>query len=374
MPGIGKQPLRVTGLELVAIFSTREMGKTRPSDPEKSVSEHVVVFLRTDAGITGLGEMSDVGFALTPEATEALTTRLESVLLGKDLFELSAIQGALKQQQWDHQVMCGIDIALHDAIARALDIPVYTLLGGKLRDRIPFAYPLAPCGIEADIAANLDRVERLQSLGHPSIRYYFGVDLDLDERFLIGLRDRWGDGVEINALDASGRFDVKTAIEVIRRFAPFAPNLVESPVAGRHNAPADDFRAVRDAVDVPIGEHIGSPEIAARLHQVLDVFNLGVGNEGITACRRMFDLAAFLGVKALAGSTVEMSIGTAARAHTIAATPNVDFPCYPSGPLVFSEQIVVERVRYEAGCIVVPDGPGLGVEIDEELLAKQRLW
>ena len=366
--------MRITSLELVPIYSTREMGKSCPSDPEKSVSEHVIVFLHTDAGITGLGEMSDVGFALSPDALGALTSRLESVLQNRNLFELTVLQTALREHQWDHQVLCGIDIALHDAIARALDIPLHVLLGGKVRDRIPFAYPLAPCGVEADVAANLARVERLQDLGHPTIRYYFGLDLTLDERFLTELRKRWGDRVEINALDASGRFDVETAIKVIHRFASFNPNLVESPIAGRHNAPVEDFRAVKDAVDIPIGEHIADSEVAARLHEVVDVFNLGVGNEGITACRKMFGFAEFLGVKALAGSTVEMSIGTAARAHTIAAGPNIDFPCYPSGPLVFDEQIVVERVVYKAGHIVVPDGPGLGVEIDEDRLAKQRLW
>ena len=68
-----------------------------------------------------------------------------------------------------------------------------------MRDRIPFAYPLAPCSVEADVAANLERVDRLQSPGHPTIRYYFGRDLALDERFLTELRKRWGDRVEINA-------------------------------------------------------------------------------------------------------------------------------------------------------------------------------
>ena len=53
--------------------------------------------------------------------------------------------------------------------------------------------------------------------------------------------------------------------------------------------------------------------------------------------------------------------------------PNVDFPCYPAGPLVYQEQIVRKKVAYEAGHIVVPEGPGLGMEIDEERLQAQRL-
>ena len=367
--------MKITGLELIPVFSTREMGRTRPSDPEKAISEHVIVFLHTDAGITGLGEMSDINFSPTPAAVVDLQARLEPLLVGKRPFDRTAIQVALGQQEWEHQVVCGVDIALHDAIGKALDVPIYQLFGGKYRDRIAFAYPLAPCGVEADVDANLARIERLQEQGHPTIRYYFGVDLDLDERFLTELRTRWGDGVEINALDASGRFDVETAIEVIRRFTPFKPNLVESPVKGRHNAPVEDFIAVREAVEPPISEHVAEASVAARLarHGAVDVFNVGIGYEGMTACQKVFGLAEIFGIQVLSGSTVELSIGTAARAHLIAAMPNVDFPCYPAGPLVYQEQIVKERVRYEAGHIVVPDGPGLGMEVDEERLKAQML-
>ncbi len=368
--------MQITNIELIPVYSTREMGRTCPSDSEKAISHHIIVRLHTDADITGLGEMSDVNFDPTPEAVNELAARLEPLLLGRSPFDLTAIQVDLGQQEWEHQVLPGIDIALHDAIGKALDVPIYQLFGGKYRERIPFAYPLAPCQIEADVEANLQRIEKLQDQGHPTIRYYFGADLALDERFLSELRQRWGDRVEINALDASGRFDVESAIDIIGRFAAFKPNLVESPVKGRQNAPIEDFIAVKQAVDVPISEHASEAHVAVRLaqHEAVDVFNLGVGYSGMTACQKVFGLAELFGIKTLLGSTVELSIGTAARAHVAAAMPNLDFPCYPSGPLVYYEQIVREKVCYEEGHIIVPEGPGLGVEIDEERLAAQRLY
>ena len=368
--------MNITGMELVPVFSTREMGKTCPSDVEKAVSEHVIVFLQTDAGITGLGEMSDINFDPTLDVLKELHDRLEAVLVGESPFDLTAIQVALYEQTWEHQVTCGIDIALHDAIAKALDIPLYQLFGGKVRDRIPFAYPLAPCASVADVESNLGRIEHLQDQGHPTIRYYFGRDLEQDERFLTQLRERWGDAVEINALDASGRFDPDTAIEVINKFAQFKPNLVESPVKGRHNAPIEDFVKVREAVDLPISEHVAENEVAARLAQggAVDIFNTGPGYVGLTACQKVFGLAEIFGIQALLGSTVELSIGTAARAHLAAAIPNIDYPCYPSGPLVYDEQICHERVNYEEGHIIVPKGPGLGVEIDPDRLRAQTLY
>ena len=368
--------MQITNIELIPIYSTREMGRSCPSDSKKAVSRHIIVRLQTDADITGLGEMSDVSFDLTPEAVNGLSARLEPLLVGRSPFDLTALQVDLEQQEWEPQVLAGIDIALHDAIGRALNVPIYQLFGGRYREKIPFAYPLAPCQIETDIAANLQRIKKLQDQGHPTIRYYFGAALTLDERFLSALRQRWGDRVEINALDASGRFDVETAIDVIRRFAPFKPNLVESPVKGRQNAPVEDFIAVKQAVEVPISEHASEAPVAIRLarHEAVDVFNLGVGYSGLTACRKTFGLAELFGIKTLLGSTVELSIGTAARAHLVAAIPNIDFPCYPSGPLVYYEQVVKEQVRYQEGHIIVPEGPGLGMELDEERLAAQRLW
>ena len=367
--------MKITDIELIPVFSTREMGRTGPSDLEKAVSYHVIVRLHTDAGITGLGEMSDIDFAADAKAVETLRARLRPLLIGESPFDLTAIQVALGRHEWQHQVLCGVDIALHDAVARALDIPLYQLLGGKLRDRIPFSYPLGACKIEADVAANLKRIERLQDQGHDTIRYYFGADLELDERFLTGMRERWGGGVKLNALDASGRFDVEASISAIRRLTQFQPNLVESPVKGRHDAPVEDFLAVKEAVELRIGEHITDAAVAARLarHDAIDVFNAGLGYSGITSCIKTFAVAEFFGIQTLMGSTVELSIGTAARVHVASVVPNLDFPIYPSGPLVYREQIVKEPVRYEEGHVLVPDGPGLGMEIDEELLNAQRL-
>ena len=364
--------MKITGLELTPVFSTREMGRTCPADPDKAVSYHVIVRLHTDAGVVGLGEMSDIDFASDAPTVEGLQARLEPLLLGRNPFDRAAIALDLESRTWDHQVMCGIDIAVHDAVAKALDVPLYVLFGGKLRDRVPFSYPLARCQSDADVDANVERVEWLQGLGHNMVRYYFGADIDLDYRLLTELRQR---GVSINALDASGRLDVDVAIEAIDRLAEFEPNLVESPVSGRHDAAVEDFLAVKEAVEVPIGEHIASAAVAERLakHDAIDVFNTGLGYAGFDFCVNTFALAELFGIKTLIGSTVELSIGTAARAHVAASMRNLDLPIYPSGPLVYYEQVVKEKVRYEDGHVIVPDGPGVGVELDEERLQTQRV-
>ena len=365
--------MQITGVELVPVQTAREMGRRKPADMEKARSNHVIVRLHTDAEIYGLGEMSDVNWSVTPVALSALRDRLEAVLVGRCVYDLTALQMDLGREAWEHQVLCGIDIALYDALARSLDVPLYQLFGGKVRERVPFAYPLAPCRDAADRRANLDRVERLQDAGHRAVRYYFGQALDEDELFLREMRRRWGEAVELVALDASGRFAVDEAVAVVRRFAEFTPGVYESPVRGRHDAPVEDFLAVQAQAPVPIGEHITDFAVAARLHEAVDVFNTGLGYAGIAACRKVLAVAEVFGNAALMGSTVEMSIGTAARTHLAAATNHLTLPCYMAGPLVYDEDVVGEPVHYCEGHIIVPDGPGLGVELDRARMEKIQL-
>jgi L-alanine-DL-glutamate epimerase-like enolase superfamily enzyme len=133
--------MKITGLELIPVFSTREMGRSSPSDPNKSISYHVIVRLHTDAGVVGLGEMSDIDFASDAPTVERLQRKLEPLLLEKDPFARGSIAIDLESRTWDHQVVCGIDIAVHDAVAKALDVPLHVLFGGKLRDPSPSLTP-----------------------------------------------------------------------------------------------------------------------------------------------------------------------------------------------------------------------------------------
>ena len=365
--------IKATGLRLTPVFSTREMGRDSPADTEKSVSKHVILELLTNAGVVGLGEMSDVNWSVDRESMRALQSRLEAMIVGRELRELNRLQVALAGESWDHQVEAGVETALYDAVGKALGVPMYELFGGRVRDSLPFAYPLAPCSGPADVSANLARISKRVERGHDGFRYYFGVNLDMDERFLTEMRNRWGDSVRLVALDASGRFSVEEAVAAITRLAPFRPGLVESPVKGRHHGEAADFSAVRDAVDVPIGEHIPDDTIAARLAGAVDVFNTGPGWAGFDSTRRVFAVAEVFGLKALMGSTVELSIGTAARAHLGLTVRNLDFGCYMAGPLVYLEQVVRQRVEYKGGRIFLSDAPGLGLELDPKHMARQTL-
>ena len=110
------------------------------------------------------------------------------------------------------------DIGLHDLLGKILDVPVCSLLGGKLRDRIPFCYPIFDIHGEEDIEVNIQRVQRVYDMGFRRIRKYIGRHLDAEEKFLQKLRDTFGWELEIKSLDLSRRFYWQESLALLERW------------------------------------------------------------------------------------------------------------------------------------------------------------
>ena len=96
------------------------------------------------------------------------------------------------------------------------------------------------------------------------------------------------------------------------------------------------------------------------------VFNLACITCGPTYIRRLFALAECAGLKCLIGTDQESTLGTAAQVHVGVAMPNLDLPCDPMGPVLYTASPARERIRAEGSYLYPPEGPGLGVELDED--------
>ncbi len=361
--------MKIIDVTLTPVHSRRETGLITP---------HVIVELETDEGLVGVGEMSDFGHQppyFAPHL-EGLCAALKEFLVGRDPFDLARIIGALSQRHsggFSSLIICGVDLALHDLQGKALGRPVYDLLGGQVRDRLRVCYPIFPMRQPEDVEQNLKRVANRLAEGQDMFRLYFGVDLDLDEAFLDGFRQRFGKRVVLKSIDASGRFrDSRTAVQAIRRLRQYDFMLVESP-CWRGNLAG--MAEVRRQVDVPISEHVGSLADALQLAQAgaVDIFNVALcALGGIYQARKVYALAEATGLACLIGTTQELSIGTAGQAHLGAAMPNLHFPADPTGPLLYLDDVVRNRVRYEQGYLIVPSGSGLGMELDHDQLGEFR--
>ena len=110
--------------------------------------------------------------------------------------------------------------------------------------------------------------------------------------------------------------------------------------------------------------------------QAVDIFNIATCHQGIKRARQIFAIAQATGISTLIGTTQELSIGTSAQAHLGASVSNLDYPGDAAGAQLYIDDVVKHRVQYENGYLLVPKGPGLGMELDESQLQKlgDRQW
>lgn len=339
------------------------------------VSRHVIVEITSDDGQTGLGEMSDFGHLpmYVPDLQD-LEKQLNARLAGLDPFRRSFICGLLKdmypEQMYIYDmgsvIRCGIDIALHDLIARHLGVSVTDLLGGRCRDTLEVCYPIFRLTDLKEIPATLETVALRLKEGITLFRYYFGRNIAVDEQFLIQLRERFGDRVRLKSLDASNLLGPKEAIHALQRFQEFNFLIVESPC---HRYDFEGTAEVRRAIPQPVSEHIFSQSQAMSLIRCksVDIFNIAltfIG--GIIPAMKMFALAESAGLSCLLGTTQELNIGTAAQAQVASTIPSLDYPGDTSGPRVYQSDVVKNPVEYQENTLITPKGPGLGMEIDRE--------
>lgn len=215
-------------------------------------------------------------------------------------------------------------------------------------------------------------MERYIKQGMCNFRYYFGHDFGLDEMFLAEAFRRHGDQFRLVSLDASGRLTVKEFLRGYRRLSKFEFEMVESPVN------RDDLQGiaeVRRRIDHPVSEHIRSLEYGRRAicYRAVDIFNISITVAGgITYAKKLSALAESADLACLIGTTQELSVGTAAGAHLGVSMANLSFVSNPTGPLVYTEDVVQGTLRFDRGYLYPPQGPGLGVKVDQERLACLR--
>ncbi|MEO3388720.1 enolase C-terminal domain-like protein [Mesorhizobium sp. CAU 1741] len=369
--------MKISRITLTPIQTHRRTG---------SISSHLILQMHTDEGITGLGEISDLDcYRMYMPDVEAVRVGIEKIVLGRDPFAIQAMHNEMEKYLHNYfasapsyppftpasQIAAGIDMACFDIVGRALDTPVYNLLGGKCRDAMEICYPLFQVKAEADYERNLGYIEELTAQGITRFRYYVGVDFAKDEKFLGAVRDRFGDNVILKALDFQARHYWKDSLRAYERLKQFGFELIESP------SWREDFEGmaeIRRRVEVDVAEHCSSAAQAMQLLRAgaVDIFNITVNSGGLLQVKKLMALAEIAGIRVLIGTTQELSIGSAAHVHLGASVPELHSASDTVGPLLYVEDVVKERVRFEGNRLVVPDGPGLGVELDEDALENLR--
>lgn len=335
-------------------------------------SQHVLLRLEAQDGTTGWGEMSDVSHlpAMMPDVAD-LTACLQALLAGVDAMDTNRIEDATlanfpgtRFYGKSSLLRAAVSIAAHDLKARLLDVPVHVLLGGKRRGSVPICYPIFRLTSRADVADRVAMVREQMARGFSAYRLYFGAPGDTDEALLDALYGEFGSRITLTSLDASGLFTLPAFMRRYRRLARFPFESIESPV---DRDDVDGIAEVRRSIDHPVSEHVRSPEYAIRLvkARAVDIFNISITVAGgIRGMQQLFDIATAANIECLIGTTQELSIATAAQAHVGVSAPRLDYASDPVGPCLYTSDVVRERVRFADGAMWVPEGPGLGIDVD----------
>ncbi len=345
-------------------------------------NQHLIVRLDAGDGLTGWGEMSDLShLPLFQFDIANLEQALNDLLRGRDARQIGLIEQDMNRfyPNEGHKysrsglVREGIDLALHDLLARADGVSVSTLLGGALRDRFKVCYPIFRMRSAAEIAPNLARIQEMLERGFDLIRVYVGANVEADMQFFEQFSARFGRTVQIKSLDFSNLLDWRRALAATERYAGTGIDfmLLESVA---HENDFDGMAEFRRRSRWPVSEHVNHLSHAYQFvrYGCVDIFNISpyvLG--GIRACLRAVALAEAAHISVLIGTTQELNLGTAAVAHLGAVAHVLDYPSDNTGPELYTADVVREPLRYENGFLIVPDGPGLGVEVDENLLRER---
>lgn len=354
---------RITGVTLYPVTTPRLYGEP---------SQHVLLRLQASDGTVGWGEMSDVSHlpAMMPDVGD-LQACLAALLEGRPALNTNAIEDAVLANFPGTRfygkaclVRAAVSIACHDLKARLLRVPLHVLLGGRRRADVPICYPIFRMRSRDDVADRVRLVGEQLERGFTAFRFYFGGPPGADEHLLDTLCGLHGDRFTLTSLDASGLLTLPDFLRRYHRLARFPFESVESPVD------REDIEAMaeaRAAIDHPVSEHVRSPEYALRLlkARAVDIFNISITVAGgLRGMQQLFDIATAANVECLIGTTQELSIATAAQAHMGVAAPRLDYASDPVGPSLYHEDVVRERVAFVDGRMQVPEGPGLGVDVE----------
>lgn len=337
-----------------------------------------VLELITDEGIVGLGEVGG------GDQRGALT-KLKPRIIGLDPFHLEVIKLKVLRSIYylsNSRLYGAIEMACLDIQGKVLGRPVSDLLGGAVYDKIPmiaylfWRYDRAGDGKDDTCAEDQAAWcrELHETLGVKSMKLKAGVMAPEEEaRVLELIRKDLGDDFGMR-IDPNGVWSVPTAVKIGKRLEPLAIEYFEDPSWGLNgNA------AVRSQVRIPIATNMYpnrfddlAPAIKmGSVDIVLTDLHYWEGPKGVK------DLAAIcqafnLGVAMHSGA--EFGIELAAMLHTASAIPQMTFAGDAHYHYLADDIIVGGLMKYEDGCIKVPTGPGLGVELDEDKMAKYERY
>lgn len=337
-----------------------------------------IVEVETDNGIVGLGEMGGGG-----ESAEAVFRAMKSYLVGHDPARLEEMRFLIANPTASlynnrTQVLAALEFACLDILGQAWGVPVSEILGGRLRDRVPFAsylffrYPNPKTG-EGEVRT----IDQVLANAHAMKKKYgftthkvkagvFHPDYEL-EVYRAVAREFPDDRIRY---DCNAVWSVEQAIRFGQGIEGLRNDYLEDPAFGLHA-----LRRVRQMVRVPLATNtvvVNFEQLAANiLDTAVDVILLDTTFwGGIRPCVKAAAVCETFQIGVAVHSSGELGIQLASMLHLGAVIPNLSFAADAHYHHLADDVVEGGLLLYQAGSIAVPTGPGLGVRLNRDKLAE----
>jgi L-alanine-DL-glutamate epimerase-like enolase superfamily enzyme len=370
--------MRITQVEAIPVRVPLAAGMTtKTAHGDHHTSDYVIVRVHTDEGLVGLGEatVSALWSGETSKSTVAAITELIApALVGADPSRITAARALMDFLiKLNPFTKAAVEMALWDITGKSLGVPVYQLLGGKVRDVIPTKMMIGAF----DIPRTRALAERFLSWGVRCLKVKVGLDLAGDLDRVRAVRELAGPDVMLT-VDANCGWNVTTARLALEQLRPLNLLLAEQPIAPGDTTAMGYLRTV-SGIPIMADESVFTLADAWNVLRAgaADIISVYPGkNGGISASIEIAHVAAAAGIACHIGSNLELGIGSAAMLHLACAVPAIDSVAYPAdilGPHYHQADLLVQPLALNPDGARVPEGPGLGVELDEEQLDRFRI-
>ena len=358
--------MKISKVEPIAV-SMPMLKPIRMAGVELKSADNVLVRLETGDGIVGWGEAASAP-SMTGETVESMMAAIRYLmpyLVGAGLEDIPEISKRMDRALYgNHGAKSAIEIALHDVLGKAQGKPVFELLGGQRRERIPMLRMLAASNTEADVA----EAQKSKAQGYVAFKVKVGTgDPATDAERTRRVCEALGDDVLISA-DANQGWGVSEAIQFVRALKGSGLDFFEQPVMGDDLAGMAEIAA---ATDIAIGcdEGVHCADDLRRHHERRAARGASLKAVKLGGLAPVCDAALLceeLGMKVnLAGKMSESGIATAAVLHLAASVPTLDWGVSPTSPYL-TEDVLAQPLQFSEGHAFVPTGIGLGIEVDEQ--------
>ena len=348
------------------------------SGGEVKVWHTSLVRVWTDEGIYGCGEMGTGHYI--PEAAKAICEFLAKTLIGQDPFEIEVLQSRMYKlgANWGRRgiamgVISGIENALWDLKGKALGVPVHSLLGGKYRDSIK---TYASGGMEQPIDSLIKEVNGYLEKGFKAVKIRGGYDKKRDVQKVKALRESLGSDFDL-AIDCGQGYvpfawSAKEAIGVVKALEEYQLMFIEEPC---RTDELDVYRKVHEASGTtPIagGENGCSIyEYKALIdNNCLDIIQPDVTHAGgIAEVKKAAEYAYYNGIT-VAPHVFRSGASFMAHLHLLSAIPNALICEFQQVANPLREELMNEPLKMVDGELLIPNTPGLGIHLDDEIINK----